>query len=68
MRKFLTNGALISSVIGVIPLIRQTATQRRKWKVALMWIAWGINVAVAIASVLDDIDDARDSELELEGE
>ncbi|MGO2110149.1 MAG: hypothetical protein ACTH31_00885 [Pseudoclavibacter sp.] len=65
MRKFLTNGAVLSSIFSVVPLIRQTATQRRKWKLTLMWIAWGIGVAVAIASVLDDIDEAREAELEL---
>lgn len=67
MRKFLTNGALLSSVFAVVPVIRQTTTERRRWKVALLWIAWGIGVAVAVASVLDDIDDAREAELELTG-
>lgn len=65
MRKFLTNGAVISAVFGIVPLIRAASTQRRRWKVALMWVSWGISVAVAIATVLDDIDDAREAELEL---
>ncbi|GGA64538.1 hypothetical protein GCM10011490_13970 [Pseudoclavibacter endophyticus] len=64
MRKFITNGAVLSSVFAIVPLLRQTATQRRKWKVALMWLAWGVGVAVAVASVLDDIDEAREAELE----
>lgn len=67
MRKFLTSGAMLSSVFAVVPLIRQTATERRRWKIALLWIAWGLGVAVAVATVLDDIDEARDAELELSG-
>lgn len=67
MRKFLTSGALLSSVFSVVPLIRQTSTERRRWKIVLLWVAWGIGVAVAVASVLDDIDEARENELELTG-
>lgn len=65
MRKFITNGAVLSAVFAIIPLIRQSATQRRRWKTGLMWLAWGIGVAVAVASVLDDIDEAREVEFEL---
>ena len=65
MRKFLTNGAILSAVFSIVPLIKQTATQRRKWTVILMWIAWAISVAVAVSTVLDDIDDAREAELEI---
>ena len=63
MRRFLFNPAVLSSVFAVVPLIKSTATQRRRWKIVLMYIAWGIGIAVAIASVLDDIDEARDEEL-----
>lgn len=62
MRKFLTNGAVVSAVLAVVPLIRQTASQRRRWKTVLMWAAWAIGVAVAVASVLDDVDEAREAE------
>lgn len=64
MRKFITNGAVLSSIFAIVPLIKNTATQRRNWKVILMWVAWGLGIAIAIASVLDDIDEAREAELE----
>lgn len=64
MRKFFTNGALVSSIFGIVGVIRQSSTERRKWKVALLWLAWGIGVAIAVAGVLDARDEARERELE----
>ena len=66
MRKFITNGAVLSAVFGIVPLVKQTATQRRRWRTVLMWISWGVTVAIAVAGVLDDIDEARERELEAE--
>lgn len=63
MRKFLTNGALLSAVFSVVPLLRRSSTERRRWKIVLLWVAWGISVALAVATVLDDIDEAREREL-----
>ncbi|KAB1659520.1 aminoacyl-histidine dipeptidase [Pseudoclavibacter chungangensis] len=61
MRKFLMNGAVLSSIFAVVPVIRRTSTSHRRWAVALLWIGWGIGVAVAIAGVLDDADDEHDA-------
>lgn len=63
MRKFITNGALISAIFGVVGVIRQTSAEQRKWRIVLLWLAWGIGVATAVAGVLDAHDDAREREL-----
>lgn len=60
MRKFLTNGAFIGALIGVIPTARRASRERRPWAAGLQWVAWGVALALAIAAVLDARDDARE--------
>lgn len=64
MRKFITSGAMLSSVMGFFTTLRQTSTQRRRWKTVLMWISWGLSVAIAVAAVLDERDEEREKEIE----
>lgn len=63
MRKFLTNGALLSSVMGFVPTLRKASNQRRTWKSVLIWISWGLSVAIAVAAVLDERDEEREQEI-----
>lgn len=64
MRKFITSGAMLSSIMGFVTTLRQTSTQRRRWKTILMWISWGLSVAIAVAAVLDERDEERERERE----
>lgn len=57
MRKFMMSGAVLSSLFGVVPLIRRTSNSNRRWVVALMWAAWLIGVVVAVVGVIDEEDD-----------
>lgn len=64
MRKFITSGAMISSAMSFFTTLRQTKTQRRRWKTVLMWISWALSVAIAVAAVLDERDEEREKEIE----
>lgn len=59
MRKFLLNGALISSVLGIFGTMKQTKDSHRPWRTALIWLGWGISVAISIGAVLDQRDEER---------
>lgn len=61
MRKFIFNFSVLSALFGAVGLVRTTTTGPRDWRLILMWIAWGINVAIAVGTVAEK---AKDQELE----
>ncbi|MEJ3405067.1 hypothetical protein WDJ51_10010 [Rathayibacter sp. YIM 133350] len=54
MRKYLFNGAIISSIIGGWNAIQTTRKGPRDWRLAIGWIIWGLSLAVAIGTVRKD--------------
>ncbi|MCX7522034.1 hypothetical protein OSC27_07050 [Microbacterium sp. STN6] len=54
MRKYLFNGAIIGAATGAISLVRTTAKGPRDWKLALMWVSWGLSLAIAIGTTAQD--------------
>lgn len=54
MRKYILNTAVLGAVAGVWGPIQATRKGPRDWKLALMWVSWGITVAVAIGTVIED--------------
>lgn len=54
MRKYLTNGAILSSVFGAVGVLKASKEGPRDWRLALMWVSWGISVAIAVGSVIED--------------
>lgn len=61
MRKFIFNFSVLSALFGAVGLVRTTTTGARDWRLILMWIAWGINVAIAVGTVAEQ---AKEHELE----
>ena len=61
MRKFIFNFSVLSSLFGAVGLAKSTAQGPRDWRLILLWIAWGINVAIAVGTVIEE---TRDGELE----
>jgi hypothetical protein len=62
MRKYVFNSAIIGAVVGAWSVIQTTRQGPRDWRLILMWISWGITVALAVGSVLRDDDEARELE------
>ncbi|WP_430592468.1 hypothetical protein [Humidisolicoccus flavus] len=66
MRKYLFNTGFISSVVSGVGVAKATANGPRDWRLALLWASWGIGVALAIGSVIEQNkmaeleDDARE--------
>jgi len=54
MRKFIFNGAVIGAAFSAVGVINATRNGPRDWWLALMWVSWGISVAIAVGSVIDE--------------
>jgi len=62
LRSYIFNAAVLGAVAGVVPAIRQSIRGPRDWRLALVWVGWGINVAVAIGTVVEQNRLARQAE------
>jgi hypothetical protein len=51
LRKYLFNGAVITSVLSGIQSLRQQRGAPKDWRTYLGWIAWGLTTAVAVGTV-----------------
>lgn len=51
MRKYLFNFSVLSALFGAVGLAKTTSQGPRDWRLILMWIAWGLNVAIAVGTV-----------------
>lgn len=51
VRKYLFNFSVLSALFGAVGLAKTTSQGPRDWRLILMWIAWGLNVAIAVGTV-----------------
>ncbi len=54
MRKYLLSPAVLGSVIGAWGPIQASRKGPRDWRLALMWVSWGISVAIAVGSIIEE--------------
>ncbi len=64
MRRSIFNGALIGAAFSTIGIVRQTVAGPRDWKLILNWVSWGISVAVAVGTVVEDVQALKAAEAE----
>jgi len=62
VRKYILNTSIISSIVGAVGVVQTTRKGPRDWRLILMWISWGITVALAVGSVMQQDEDARELE------
>ena len=60
MRKFIFSGSVLGALFNGYSVIQTTRRGPRDWRLVLMWISWGLTLALAIGSVLEDDRDARE--------
>ena len=61
MRKFIFSGTVISALFGGLSTVQATRSGPRDWRLILMWISWGLTVAIAVGAVVKD---SQDNELD----
>ena len=64
MRKFLLTPGFWTSLFPVIGIARATKDGPRDWRLILMWVSWGISVALTVGTVLERSRQAELDELE----
>jgi len=64
MRKFLFNTSVLGVLFGGITALRETIRGPRDWRTVLIWIGWGISVALAVGAVLRANEEAEQARLE----
>ena len=64
MRKFLFNGAVLGAAFSAVGVINAPRTGPRDWRLALMWVSWGINVAIAVGTVIEESREREPLELD----
>ena len=52
MRKFIFNTTLLSAIFGGWGTVQATRRGPRDWRLILMWISWGLTVAIAVGTVI----------------
>jgi hypothetical protein len=61
MRKYIFSGTVISALFGGLSTVQATRSGPRDWRLILMWISWGLTVAIAVGTVVKD---SQDNELD----
>lgn len=54
MRRFIFNTSIIGALFGVFGVIQTTRRGPRDWRLILAWISWGLTVAIAVGTVIED--------------
>ncbi|MDH6533268.1 hypothetical protein M2119_001505 [Aurantimicrobium minutum] len=63
MRKFIFNASVLGAIFGGFSALRATLRGPRDWRLILVWVGWGISLALAIADVAKE---HKEEELENE--
>jgi hypothetical protein len=64
MRKYIFSGTVISALFGGLSTVQATRKGPRDWRLALMWISWGLTVAIAVGTVIKEAENGPLDELE----
>jgi hypothetical protein len=67
VRKYLLNGAILSAAVSGLSVARATRKGPHDWRLALMWASWGISVAIAIGTLIEDQKKLGDPAFQLNG-
>lgn len=62
MRKFIFNTSILSALFSGFGVVKATSSGPRDWRLILMWVSWGLAVAIAVGTVLQDADDQAELE------
>ncbi len=64
MRKFLFNTSVLGAIFGGVTALRETIRGPRDWRIILIWIGWGISVALAVGTVIRNNEEAEQARLD----
>lgn len=62
MRKYIFNTSVPSAVFGAFGLAKATRNGPRDWRLVLLWVSWGLTVAIAVGTVIKEAQEAQELE------
>ena len=62
MRKYILNIPVWSAAFSFIGLAKTTASGPRDWRLILMWVSWGLTVAIAVGTIVKDAQNQNELE------
>ncbi len=62
VRRFIFNTSILSALFGGVGVVKATTSGPRDWRLILMWISWGLAVAIAVGTVIKDSQDPLELE------
>ena len=60
MRRYIFSSSVISAIFGGWSILQSTRQGPRDWRLLLMWLSWGLTLAIAIGTVIDEARDGLD--------
>ena len=60
MRKYIFSSSVISAIFGGWSIMQSTRQGPRDWRLLLMWLSWGLTLAIAIGTVIDETHNGLD--------
>ena len=60
MRKYMFSSSVISAIFGGWSIMQSTRQGPRDWRLLLMWLSWGLTLAIAIGTVIDEAHNGLD--------
>lgn len=60
MRRYIFSSSVISAIFGGWSILQSTRQGPRDWRLVLMWLSWGLTLAIAVGTVIDEARDGLD--------
>ena len=60
MRRYIFSSSVISAIFGGWSILQSTRQGPRDWRLLLMWLSWGLTLAIAVGTVIDEARDGLD--------
>ncbi|MFP7759781.1 hypothetical protein [Marisediminicola sp. LYQ134] len=54
MRKYIFSSSVIAALFSGWSTLQATKEGPRDWRLLLMWVGWGVSLAIAIGTVIDE--------------
>ena len=54
MRKFIFSTTVLGAVFGGWSTLQATRKGPRDWRLILMWVSWGLTVAIAVGTIVKE--------------
>jgi hypothetical protein len=62
MRKYIFSGTLLSALFSGWGVLQTSRKGPHDWRLVLMWISWGLSLAIAVGTVVEQNQEAAELE------